>query len=87
MHLCIHVKPRPATPPNQTHPQPVPATPPLQLNQELPVTPPPQPDQMEVPPDYELMDLDMPEDIQDLSDVPEDMMSNFDAWVQDVLSY
>ena len=42
---------------------------------------------MEVPPDYELTDLDIPEDIPDLLDIPEDDMSDFSAWVQDVLSY
>ena len=86
-YLCIHEIPRPAITPNQPLPQPIPTTPPPQLNQELPVTPSPQPDQVKMPLDYELMDLDILEDIPDLLDVPEHVMCDFDAWVQDVLSY
>ena len=33
------------------------------------------------------MDLDIPEDIPDLLDVSEDVMIDFNAWPQDVLSY
>ena len=66
---------------------PIPETTPPWLNQELPVTPLPQPDQVEMSLDYEVMDLDIPEDLPDLIDVPEDVMSDFDAWVQDVLGY
>ena len=33
------------------------------------------------------MELDIPEDIPDLIDVPEDVMSDFDAWAHDMLSY
>ena len=81
--ISIHKVPRPANPPNQPSPQPIPATPPLQSNQEVPVTSPLQPDQVEIPPDYELMDLDILEDIPDLLDVPEDVMSDFDIWGQE----
>ena len=38
-------------------------------------------------PDYELMELDIPEDILDLLDVTGEVMSDFDDWAQDVLSY
>ena len=68
-------------------PQPVPVTPPLQPNQGVPATPTQQPDEAEVPPEFELMELDIPEDIPDLLDVPAEVMSDFDSWVQDVLSY
>ena len=54
-YLCIHEVPRPATPPNQQSPHPIPATPPPQPNQGVPVTPPLQPDQLEMPPNNELM--------------------------------
>ena len=40
-----------------------------------------------MPLDYKLMDLDILEDIPDLLDVQQNVMSNIDAWVQDVLSY
>ena len=40
-----------------------------------------------MPTDYELMGLDIPEDIPDLLDIPKDEMFDFDAWAQDVLSY
>ena len=40
-----------------------------------------------MPPDYELMEPDIPEDIPDLLDAPEEVMSEFDAWAQDVLNY
>ena len=49
-YLCIHKIPRIGTPP----PQP---------NQGVSVTPPPQPDQIEMSPDYKLMELNIPEDI------------------------
>ena len=35
-----------------------------------------------MPPDYELMDLDTPEDLPDLLDVSEEVLSNFNAWAQ-----
>ena len=86
-YLCIHDIPRPANPPNHSFLQPVPAAPPPQPNQGVPVTPSPQPDQVEMLPDYELMELDILEDIPDLVYIPEKMMSEFDDWAQDVLSY
>ena len=49
--------------------------------------PPKQPDQVKVPPEFELMELDITEVIPDLLDIPEEMMSDFDAWDQDVLGY
>ena len=33
------------------------------------------------------MELDIPDDIQDLTDMPEDSMSDFEVWVYDVLNY
>ena len=33
------------------------------------------------------MELDIPKDILDLLDVPEEVVSDFNAWVQDVLNY
>ena len=61
------------------HPQP---------NQvQMPATPPPQPDQVEIPQEYELMELDAPEDIPDLVDVPEEVLSEFDARAHSVLNF
>ena len=82
-YLCIHEIPRLATP----NPQPIPVTPPPQPNQGVPATLPQQPDQVEVSPQFELMELDIPEDIPDLLDVPKEVMSDFDAWALGVLSY
>ena len=45
-----------------------------------------QPDQVEVPPEFELMQLYILEDILDLLDVPEEVISNIYAWAKDVLS-
>ena len=86
-YMCIHEVPRLATSPKQPPPQPIPATLLSQLDQELPVTPPPQPDQVEMLPDYELMDLDITEYILVLLNVPQNVMSDFNAWAQDVFSY
>ena len=33
------------------------------------------------------MELDVPDDIPDLLDMPEDTVLDFEAWAQDVLSY
>ena len=33
------------------------------------------------------MELNIPKDIPDLLDVPEEVMSDFDIWAQDLLSY
>ena len=43
--------------------------PPLQINQGVPVIPPLQPDQVEMSPDYEMMELDIPEDLSDLLEI------------------
>ena len=40
-----------------------------------------------MPQDYKMMELDILEDTLDLLDVPEEVMSDFDTWAQDVLSY
>ena len=82
----------------QPHPQPnqgVPATPPLQPNQRVPgaptaqsksaSNPTPQPDKVEMPPD--LMEHDIPEDILHFLDVPEEVISDFEAWGPGVLDY
>ena len=42
---------------------------------------------VETPPDHELMELNIQEDIPDLTDVPEEVISDFDAWVQSLLDY
>ena len=71
-NLCIHKIPSPITPP----PKP-------QLNPnhvDMPATPPPQPDQVEMPPEPELMELDILEDIPDITGVPEEVLSGLDAW-------
>ena len=69
------------------HPQPVPVTPAPQPNQGLPDTPPQHPNQVEVPPELELMELDVLDDIPDLIDMPEDTVLDFEAWAHNVLSY
>ena len=46
---------------------------------------PPQPDQVEIP--LDLMELDIPGDMPDLIDVPEEVISDFDARAQNVLDY
>ena len=61
--------------------------PPLWPTQRVTATSPLQPDQIEMPPDYELMELDIPEDTPDLLDVPEEVISSFNALVQNVLHY
>ena len=70
-----------------TPPQPVPVTQLLQLDQGIPAMSPQQPDQVEVPLHLKLMELDTTEDVPNLLDVPEEVMSDFDVWAQDVLSY
>ena len=54
----------------------MPATPSQKPNQGVPATPPQQPDQIELPPDHRLMELDIPEDIPDLIDVPDKVISD-----------
>ena len=68
-YLCIHKIPRSTTP--------IPAA-----QSSSPTIPPLQPDQIEMPPDHELIKLKIPEDILDLIDVPEEVISDFDAWAQ-----
>ena len=45
------------------------------------------PDQVEVPRQFELMEQDIPDDIPDLLDIPQEVMTDFDAWAHDVPSY
>ena len=52
--------------------------PPPEPNQGEPAALPPQPDQVEMPPD--LIELDIMEDIPDILDVPEEVISDFKAW-------
>ena len=47
----------------------------------------PQPNQVEMPPDSELMELDVQEDILDLIDIPKVRLMDFDAWAHSVLNY
>ena len=82
---CIHEISSLATP--SPLPQPIPVTQALQPNQGVPAISPQQADQVEVPPEFELMELDITEDLPDLLDLPEDVMSNFDTCAQDVPSY
>ena len=74
-YLCIHEIPRPAIPPPQPNEVEMPANPLLQ------------PDQVEMPPEPELMESDIPEDIPDLIDIPEEVLSDFNAWAHSVLDY
>ena len=73
-YLCINEIPRLATPPLQPN-QGVLATPPLLL------------EHIEMSLDHELMELYIPEDIPDLLDVSEEVISDFDTWAQNVLHY
>ena len=81
-YLCIHLTPRPATPPpqpNQVEMPPEPKQPALQ---------PPQPNQVVMlPPVSENMDIDIPEDIPDFINIPEEILSDFDAWAHSVPKY
>ena len=61
-YLCIHLIPRPATPP-------------------------PQPNQVEMSPELENMEMNILEDIQDLINIPEEILLDFDAWAHSVLEY
>ena len=49
--------------------------------------PTPQPGQADMPPEHELMELDIPDDIPDIIDVPEEVLSDFDAWTNSMLDY
>ena len=86
--MCIHKILRPATPPQQPNQVVMPANPPSQPNQVvMPANPPSQPNHMEMPPDHEHMELDIPEDLQDLIDILEEVLLDFDAWAYSVLDY
>ena len=82
-YLCIHGIPRTAILP--PHALPAPASP--QPDQGLPDTPSQQPNQVEEPTELELMELDVPDDIPDFIDVSEDIVFEFEAWANDVLSF
>ena len=53
----------------------------------MPATPLSQPDQLQMPPDQEHMEIDIPENTLDFIDVPEEVISDFDAWAHSVLDY
>ena len=80
-NICIHEIPRPATPPLQ----PAPETPPPQPHHGVPASPPQH--QVEVPQELELIELDIPDDILDVLDVPKEVMLDFDTWAQDLPSH
>ena len=73
-YLSIYEIPRLATP--LPHPQPIPVTLLPQPDQGLPDTPSQQPNQVEVPPELELMELHVLDDIPDLIDVPKHIVSD-----------
>ena len=50
-----------------------------------PATQPLQPNQVEMPQEPEHMYIDIPEDTQDLIDVPGELLSDFDSWKQSEL--
>ena len=75
-YLCICEIPRLAAPTSQH----IPVNPSPQPDQRVPATLPQLPDQVEVPLEFEVIELDIPEDIPDLFDVPQEVMSDFDAW-------
>ena len=50
-----------------------------------PATPGSQPNQVEMPPEPENLDIDIPEDIPCLINVPEELLSDFDSWAHSVL--
>ena len=60
----------------------------LQPNQgEMLATPPQQPNQVEMPTEPDLMDIDIPEDIPDFIDIPEEILLDIVAWAHSVLEY
>ena len=78
-YMCIHLLPRPATPspqPNQVE---------MLSEPEQPAAPTPQPDHVEMSPVSENMDIDIPEDTPDLINIPEEILSDFDAYAHSVL--
>ena len=40
-----------------------------------------------MPPEPQLMELNIPEDIPDLIDIPEEMLLDFDGWAHSMLDY
>ena len=68
-------------------PQPTPVTPPPTAWPRSSSHAPQQPDQVKVLFEFELMELDIPKVIPYLLDVPQEVISDFDACVHDVLSY
>ena len=80
-YLCMHEIPMLATP------QLIPVTPPLHPGQGAPATLPQQPDPVEASLEFELMELNIPDDKPDLLDIPAEVMFNFNARAQHVLSY
>ena len=52
----------------------------------MPATSTPQPNVVKMPPEL-AMELDILGDIEDLIDVPEGMLSDFDAWAHSLLDY
>ena len=40
-----------------------------------------------MPPEQEQMDIGIPEDLPDLIDVPDELLSDFDSWAHSVLEY
>ena len=51
------------------------------------VAPTPQPDEVKMPPKPEQMDIDIPEDLPHLINVPKELLSDFDSWACSVLDY
>ena len=72
-------------------------TPEKPIHMDLPAIPPPQPHQVgdasdptstnRDAPRNELMELDIPEDKPDLTDIPDEVLSDFDAWAHSMLDY
>ena len=52
-----------------------------------PATPPPQLIQVEVSPEPEQMDVEMQDDVPDVTDIPKELLSDFDSWAHSVLEY
>ena len=57
------------------------------LQISITATPPPQPNQVQMSPELEQMDIDIPEHLPDLLDVPEELLSDFDSLAHSVLDY
>ena len=52
-----------------------------------PTTSPPQPNQAEVPPELEQMDVEILDDLPDIINIPKELLSDFDSWAHSVLEY